>query len=261
MVRNFQTVEDIVGRLRAANREEFVALKHSLRADARAGVQKALKATKARLDAEEAERKRVDALYQFDREVSSGVVLGMDEVGRGPVAGPLAVGGVVLNGNTRILELNDSKKLSASKREQLASEIKQSAAIWIVHYVQAEEIDALGMAASLRRAFSAVIKQVEEAGVSPDAILIDGVPLHLDEREHCIVKGDAKSASIAAASIVAKVARDNLMCDYAKQFPEYGFDSHKGYASAEHIAAIQKYGLSPLHRASFCTAFTQGSLF
>lgn len=261
MVHNFQTVEDIAARLHSANREEFAALEHSLRADSRLGVQKALKAAKKRLCAEEAEEKRVDALYLFDREVSPGVVLGMDEVGRGSVAGPLAVGGVVLDCSKHILGLNDSKKLSAARREHVAHEIKQNASAWVVHYIGAEEIDTFGMAASLKMAFHAVITKVEEAGVIPDAILLDGVPLHLDPREHSMVKGDAKSASIAAASIVAKVARDKLMCDYAKQFPEYGFDSNKGYASAEHIAAIQKYGLSPLHRASFCTAFMQASLF
>lgn len=261
MAHNFQTAEDIVSRLRTADQREYAALERALHADTRITVQKALAATKKRLDAEGAEQARIQALYSFDRAVSSGTILGMDEVGRGPLAGPLAVGGVVLNYEKPILGLNDSKKLSHVKREQLADEVKRFSLASVVHYIPAEEIDANGMAASLRKAFSAVIAEVEEMGISLDAVLIDGVPIHIDSREQSVVKGDGKSACIAAASIIAKVARDKLMCKYAQQYPEYCFEQNKGYASPAHIAAIETYGLCPLHRASFCTAFTQERLF
>ena len=146
-------------------------------------------------------------------------------------------------------------------RERIAVEIKRVAIAWTVQYVEPADIDANGMTASLTTAFRRAIAAVEEAGVRPEVVLLDGNPLHLDERETNVVKGDGKCASIAAASIVAKVERDALMCEYAKEYPEYGFDSHKGYASASHIEAIKKYGLSPVHRVSFCHAFTQESLF
>ena len=117
------------------------------------------------------------------------------------------------------------------------------------------------MTASLLLAFRRAVAHIEEAGVHPDVVLLDGNPLRLDEREVNVVKGDGKCASIAAASIVAKVERDALMCRYAEEYPEYGFDACKGYASAAHIEAIKRYGLTPIHRATFCTAFTQASLF
>ena len=117
------------------------------------------------------------------------------------------------------------------------------------------------MTASLLKAFRGALAVVESAGVKPDTVLLDGNPLHMDPREVNVVKGDGKCASIAAASIVAKVERDALMCEYARQYPEYDFASNKGYASAAHIQAIKEHGLCPIHRASFCHAFTQESLF
>ena len=123
------------------------------------------------------------------------------------------------------------------------------------------DIDRDGMTASLRRAFGAAIAAVEAAGVAVDVVLLDGNPLRLDEREVSVVKGDGKCASIAAASIVAKVARDGLMARLDGEHPGYGFASNKGYASPSHIEAIKSLGLSPAHRATFCTAFTQASLF
>ena len=117
------------------------------------------------------------------------------------------------------------------------------------------------MTASLVLAFRRAVAHIEEAGACPDVILLDGNPLRLDPREVSVVKGDGCCASIAAASIVAKVERDALMCRYAEQYPEYGFDACKGYASPAHIEAIRRYGLTPIHRATFCTAFVQPTLF
>lgn len=261
MVQKIQTAVDIVGRLRCSNRQEYAALEHALRADSRITVQKALQIARRRIEAEEAELKNSYALYEFDKKLSSGLILGMDEVGRGPLAGPLTVGGVVLGYENVIVGLNDSKKLSPSKREQLNEEIQKHAHAAMVHCISTEEIDAIGMAASLRKAFSELIKECEARGLMPDVVLVDGLPLHIDSREQSVIKGDSKSASIAAASIIAKVARDKLMCEYAKQYPNYSFEKNKGYASSEHISAIHKYGLCPLHRTSFCSSFLQESLF
>ena len=134
-----------------------------------------------------------------------------------------------------------------------------------IEYIQPQEIDEHGMTWALRtanlRAIAAIEEQLSAKGTSLDVILLDGNAQHLDAREVNIVKGDGKCASIAAASIIAKVDRDALMCRYAEQFPHYGFESNKGYASAEHIEAIKQHGLSPVHRASFCRAWTQEALF
>ena len=147
------------------------------------------------------------------------------------------------------------------KRERIAKEVKEIALAWDIEHIAPAFIDEHGMSASLRTAFARAVAAVEGRGFVLDCVLLDGNPLGIDSREHNVVKGDAKCASIAAASIIAKVERDALMCEYAEQFPGYGFESNKGYASAEHISAILELGLSPLHRASFCRAWTQESLF
>ena len=256
------TVAEIRQRLQHADKGELAVLERQLAADTRKGVQTALASATRRIAAQEAELARLDSLYAYEREIACGkLVVGLDEVGRGPVAGPLAVGAVVLPAEPRIAGLNDSKQVKPEDRERIAAEIKRVAIAWTVQYVEPADIDANGMTASLTTAFRHAIAAVEEAGVRPDVVLLDGNPLHLDEREINVVKGDGKCASIAAASIVAKVERDALMCEYAKEYPEYGFDSHKGYASASHIEAIKQFGLSPVHRVSFCHAFTQESLF
>ena len=171
------------------------------------------------------------------------------------------MGAVVLPAEPFIEGLNDSKQVKPEVRERIAVQVKAVAVAWTVEYVEASDIDACGMTASLALAFRRAIRRIEEAGVRPDVVLLDGNPMRLDEREVNVVKGDGKCASIAAASIVAKVERDALMCRYAEEYPEYGFDACKGYASAAHIEAIKRYGLTPIHRATFCTAFTQPALF
>ena len=161
--------------------------------------------------------------------------------------------------------MNDSKQLSAERREEIAAVVREVAIAWDIEYIQPQEIDEHGMTWALRtanlRAIAAIEEQLSAKGASLDAVLLDGNAQHLDAREVNIVKGDGKCASIAAASIIAKVDRDALMCRYAEQFPHYGFESNKGYASAEHIEAIKQHGLSPVHRASFCRAWTQETLF
>ncbi len=257
-----KTLAEIRSELQHADRAQFEALSRALAADERKGVIQALATAKKRLDAQEAEVARSERMYTFQHELADGgVVVGLDEVGRGPVAGPLAVAAVVLPDQPRIMGLNDSKQLTAQRREALAATIKQTARAWAVEYVEPSEIDEHGMAASLRLAFTRALAAVEAQGVHADTVLLDGNALHLDPRERNVVKGDGKCASIAAASIVAKVERDALMDEYAKRWPAYGFGHNKGYASADHIEAIKALGTCPIHRETFCRAWTQASLF
>lgn len=259
------TVAELKGKLQEATAEEFAALERALVADTRKGVRSAVEVARRRLEAEAAEAARLAAMYSFERGLmdsrGASIAVGLDEVGRGPLAGPLAVGAVVLDPDCRIEGLNDSKQIRPEMREELAEGVKERALAWSVQYVSPHDIDANGMTASLFSAFRSAVAAVEEAGVKPDLVLLDGNPLRMDARELNVVKGDARCASIAAASIVAKVERDALMCAYASQYPEYGFEANKGYASPEHIEAIKRCGLSPIHRASFCTSFTQPTLF
>ena len=270
-----QTVAEIKKALLQVNEEEFAQMQRALAADTRAGVIAALKSTQKRLAAQREELFRVKKMYAYDMEVASKldyttlnekplnerVILGLDEVGRGPVAGPVAIGAVVLRPSDYILGINDSKKLSAHAREEVAREIKNRALVCEVVFVDAERIDSCGISECLRFAFSEGIQRACNLGFKPDAILLDGNPLHLHEREVSIVSGDAKCASIAAASVVAKVERDALMDKLASEYPMYGWQKNKGYGSAAHIEAIKKYGLSPYHRKTFCRNFIQETLF
>ncbi|MDR3316116.1 MAG: ribonuclease HII [Coriobacteriales bacterium] len=207
------------------------------------------------------ETERTAALYREQLSFgATAIVVGLDEVGRGPVAGSLTVCAVVLPAQPQIRGLDDSKRLTAKKREALCGEIKAVASAWNLAHIAPEDIDAAGMAACLRRAFSSALGGLELER-DPDAVLIDGNPLGIHPRERNIIKGDAKVASIAAASIVAKVTRDALMVKLDAQYPGYGLAQNKGYASPEHIKAIQTLGLSPVHRKTFCHNFLQQSLF
>lgn len=256
------TVAELKARLEAANAEEFSVLERALRADTRKGIVRALDAARKRIGSQEAERRRLESLYMFEQELSHGkLIVGLDEVGRGPLAGPLAVGAVVLARDLLIEGLDDSKKVKPADRKTIAACIREQAQAWAVVYIEPEAIDAAGMTASLRVAFSRAVRAIEEQGIIPETILLDGNALHFDPRELNVVKGDGRCASIAAASIVAKVARDELMEEYAKQYPEYGFEGNKGYGSPSHLEALGRYGLSPIHRRSFCSAFLQESLF
>lgn len=186
-----------------------------------------------------------------------GIVVGIDEVGRGALAGPLVVACVALPDEPQIVGLDDSKKLSPKRREELATQIDELALGVGIAHVEPEEIDACGMAASLHvamvRALTACKSDLAVRGNDDDiaTVLIDGNPVHIHEGELCVVKGDGKIACIAAASIAAKVARDKLMCAYAQDYPAYGFEGNKGYGSAAHIAALKEHGASSIHRRSF----------
>ena len=191
----------------------------------------------------------------MDELSAGGVAAGLDEVGRGPLAGPLTVAAVVLPPEPQIVGLDDSKKISPKRREELALQIMDTALAFGIAHIEPAEIDACGMAASLRVCMLRALKACE---LEPDCVLIDGNPLNIHPREHSVVKGDGKVACIAAASILAKVTRDHIMEAYALRYPAYGFESNKGYGSAAHIAAIREHGPCPLHRMSFLSKILAG---
>lgn len=239
--------------LSSASLERLPLLVDRFSSDPRAGVASCVRSARRRLLRESAERDRVAGMYRKMRELGgSGMVLGVDEVGRGSVAGPLTVCAVALPDDPVVWGIDDSKRLTPLRREELASEIARVALAVGIAHIPPQDIDACGMAASLRVAMA---RAIAYSGVEPDAVLVDGVPVHVHPRETAVVHGDAAVACIAAASIVAKVARDELMVQADKVYPGYHFAESKGYASAEHIAAIREKGLSEIHRATFCTNF------
>jgi ribonuclease HII len=177
------------------------------------------------------------------------LICGVDEAGRGPLAGPVYAAAVILNGNHPITGLADSKKISEKKREQLALEIKQHATAWAIASATVEEIDEINI---LRASLLAMRRAVEALTVQPHEVLVDGLycpETNLPSR--AIVKGDSTVAEISAASILAKTARDAAMVEMHQLLPQYGFAVHKGYPTAAHIAALNLHGVSPEHRKSF----------
>ena len=200
------------------------------------------------------ERLRLKQMRQYEEKYSHcDYICGIDEVGRGPLAGPVVAAAVILPKDAEILYLNDSKKLSEKRREALFTEIKEKAVAWSVGIVGPDLIDEINI---LQATYEAMREAISKLSVKPDILLNDAVTIPgVSIRQVPIIKGDAKSISIGAASIVAKVTRDRLMVEYDKILPQYGFASNKGYGSAEHIKALQEVGPSPIHRASFIKNF------
>lgn len=222
--------------------------------DTRSGVIKLVEQAQKRLQKLETERERIYELKKYEREYAgAGYICGIDEVGRGPLAGPVVAGAVILPADCDILYINDSKKLSAAKREELYDVIMEKAVAVGIGMAGPGRIDEINI---LNATYEAMREAISKLAVKPDILLNDAVTIPgVNIRQVPIIKGDAKSISIGAASIVAKVTRDRMMVDYDKIMPEYGFASNKGYGSAEHIAALKKYGPSPIHRASFIGNF------
>ncbi|MCK5604720.1 ribonuclease HII [Candidatus Pacearchaeota archaeon] len=183
------------------------------------------------------------------RERGYSVIAGVDEAGRGPLAGPVVAGAVILPADYRNESIQDSKQLTNLQREQLFVEIKNSALSFAVGIVGWKQIDEMGILNAAKLAMRRAILKLDPA---PDFILIDAVPVNIMEiPQKAIVKGDQKVLSIAAASIIAKVSRDHLMQDYHKKYPHYGFDQHMGYGTEIHLSAIKKHGPCKIHRMTF----------
>lgn len=223
-------------------------------ADERKGVQDLIEKADKRLLAYEREKERMYEMLAFEREYSDcEYICGIDEAGRGPLAGPVVAAAVILPKDCDILYLNDSKQLSAKKRDELFDIVKEKAVAYGIGYATPERIDEINI---LQATYEAMREAVNKLSVKPDILLNDAVTIPgIEIRQVPIIKGDAKSASIAAASILAKVTRDRLMQEYDQLMPEYGFASNKGYGSAMHIKALEEHGASPIHRRSFITHF------
>ena len=222
--------------------------------DTRAGVQNLIRKYKKMEEKLQKERERVHEMLSYEREYKRyEYICGIDEVGRGPLAGPVVAGAVILPKDCEILYLNDSKKLSAKKREELYDEIMDKAVAVGIGMVSPARIDEINI---LQATYEAMRIAVQELETAPDLLLNDAVTIPgITIRQVPIIKGDAKSLSIAAASVIAKVTRDRLMVDYDKIMPEYGFADNKGYGSAAHIDALKKYGPTPIHRKTFIKNF------
>src|ERR1700732_469680 len=175
-------------------------------------------------------------------------IAGLDEAGRGSLFGPVVAAAVVLNPRRRIVGLDDSKKLSAGRRAELAERIHEHALAWSVAEIEASRIDAWNIYQASRQAMSAAVSQLRPF---PDYLLLDAIEIDLPIEQKALVHGDARSVSIAAASILAKVERDNRMMEYDQLYPQYGFAQNKGYGTPEHLEALQRHGPTPLHRFSY----------
>ena len=247
-------IGEIREELRAVSDRELPSFIETYKADERGGVVKLVEQAEKRLEKLEAERARIENLKKYEKEYAEyGYICGIDEVGRGPLAGPVVAGAVILPKDCDILYINDSKKLTAAKREELYDIIMEKAVAVGIGMASPARIDEINI---LQATYEAMREAISKLCVRPDLLLNDAVTIPgVDIRQVPIIKGDAKSISIGAASIVAKVTRDRMMVEYDKIMPEYGFASNKGYGSAEHIAALKKVGPSPIHRASFIKNF------
>lgn len=247
-------IGEIKEELKAANDNMLPHFIEEYEKDERAGVVKIVEQAKKRYEKLQQEIARIETLKTYEKEYESyGYVCGIDEVGRGPLAGPVVAGAVILPKDCDILYINDSKKLSAKKREELYDVIMEKAVAVGIGMASPKRIDEINI---LQATYEAMREAISKLSVKPDILLNDAVTIpQVDIKQVPIIKGDAKSISIGAASIVAKVTRDRLMVEYDKLLPEYGFASNKGYGSAEHIEALKKIGPSLIHRASFIKNF------
>ena len=223
--------------------------------DGRPGVSKIIGQAQKRMEKLRVEKERIERLkeYEYKYWEQYDNIGGIDEVGRGPLAGPVVTACVILPKDCDILYINDSKKLTAAKREELYEEIMEKAISVSIGAASEERIDDINI---LQATYEAMRQAIEECKVEPQLLLNDAVTIpQVKIPQVPIIKGDAKSISIGAASIIAKVTRDRMMVEYDSIFPEYHFANNKGYGSAEHIEALKKYGPCPIHRRSFIGNF------
>lgn len=243
-----EAISEIIAQLLTVDKEDpRLAL---WRQDERKGVQNALKKWERRQAKLQAEQDKYQEMAYFEEKAQSKgyrLIAGIDEVGRGPLAGPVVAAAVILS-DIQILGLNDSKKLSEKKRETLYEMIQQNAVAIGIGIVDSEEIDEINIYQASKKA---MLIAVENLNPHPDFLLVDAMTLPIDLPQENLIKGDARSNAIAAASIIAKVTRDHLMEEYGKVYPHYGFERNAGYGTKEHLEAIEKYGILPIHRKTF----------
>ena len=245
-----ETIATIKKKFEEATIEERVLLRQEYSVDSRQGVQKILEKYQKLQDKYEQELARIEKMKEFEYKYQGySYICGIDEVGRGPLAGPVVAGAVILPKDENILYLNDSKQLSAAKREELYDIIMEKAVAVGIGVVPPSVIDDINI---LQATYEAMRIAISKLQVKPDLLLNDAVTIPgVEIKQVGIVKGDARSVSIAAASIVAKVTRDRMMVEYDKVYPEYHFASNKGYGSKEHTEALRQVGPCAIHRNSF----------
>ncbi|MDP1807989.1 MAG: ribonuclease HII [Actinomycetota bacterium] len=247
-----KSVAEIRAILRATKGRELKVLAQALINDRRVGARRLAESAQTRLDWGRREDGRLRRLMKYESDLARqgySLIAGADEVGRGALAGPLVAAAVILRSDAHIIGINDSKKLTASQREQLVDEIKAVAVAWTIAETSQEEIDSLGLQSANMTALSRAVESLDPA---PDFIICDGFKLKCEILPSmALIKGDSLSQTVAAASILAKVYRDNLMRAHHDVHPDYGFNDNKGYATASHIEAIKKTGPCALHRRSF----------
>ena len=224
--------------------------------DPRASVQKLIMKYRKKVEKYNKEIERIQSMWKYENELyqrGMKFVAGVDEAGRGPLAGPVYAAAVILPANAYIEGINDSKKLSEHKREELYNMITEKALAYSIASISEQEIDEINIR---NAAYKAMVKAVQSLSISPEHVLIDGDAVKgMPKPYTCIVHGDSLSISIAAASILAKVSRDQYIQQMDEWYLGYGFAQHKGYGTKEHIEAIKKYGICPIHRKSFTSKF------
>ncbi|MED1469549.1 ribonuclease HII [Bacillus salipaludis] len=222
-----------------------------LESDERKGVQTAIGRWKKRQEQEQVLQAKFFEMNHYERKYRAEgfhLIAGVDEVGRGPLAGPVACAAVILPEDFYLPGIDDSKKLTEKKREEYDAIIRKEAIALSIAMVHADEIDKINIYEATKKAMKSAIVSLEP---KPDFLLIDAMKLDTPFPAESIIKGDANSVTIAAASIIAKVARDKMMKELSNEFPEYGFQHNMGYGTKEHLLAIEKYGITPYHRKSF----------
>lgn len=251
-----QKINEIREILQAADLSELPAFISTYEKDLRTGVGVLVAKARKKIQEYEKEIARTEKMKEFEKKYSSfSYICGIDEVGRGPLAGPVVAGAVILKKDCDILYLNDSKQLSEKKREELYDVIMEKAVSTGLGLVSPERIDEINI---LNATYEAMRQAIGELKQAPDLLLNDAVTIpQVTIKQVPIIKGDAKSISIAAASIIAKVTRDRLMVQYDTVYPEYGFASNKGYGAQAHLEALRKFGPTPIHRKTFIKNFLQ----
>ena len=249
-----EKIADITKKLKEVPFEKIEPLLAIYESDGRAGVQKAVLQAKKRLAFYQEEKERLEGMRTFEHQYSNfSAICGIDEAGRGPLAGPVVAGAVILPKDVNLLYLNDSKKVSKVRREVLYGQILECAVATGIGIVSPARIDEINI---LQATYEAMRQAVEKMSVTPDILLVDAVHIpEVETKQVGIIKGDAKSVSIAAASILAKVTRDRMMLEYDSLYPGYDFAGNKGYGSSRHIEALKKIGPCPIHRKSFIKNF------
>ncbi|MCD7814037.1 MAG: ribonuclease HII [Lachnospiraceae bacterium] len=249
-------IKEIREEFAQAGESELSLLFEKYETDSRSGVRGLVVQYRKKLERLAAERKRLETMRIYEHKYEElGLVCGIDEAGRGPLAGPVVAGAVILPVDCEILYLNDSKKLTPARREELFDEIQEKAVAYGIGMTSPARIDEINI---LQATYEAMREAISKLNPQPEILLNDAVTIpQVSCRQVPIIGGDGKSLSIAAASVLAKVTRDRLMMEYDRIMPQYGFAAHKGYGTTAHIEALKQYGPSPIHRKTFIGHFLE----